>query len=53
MSGERSFTSFSGRGVVHFSWQKKLFPPLVLLTFTLSALAFSPVAARHGMVASS
>ena len=38
---------------MYFSWQKKLFPPLVLLTFTLSALSFSPVAARHGMVASS
>ena len=46
-------TSIRGQGTVHFSWQKKLFPPLVLLTFALSALAFSPVAARHGMVASS
>ena len=55
MSGERSFalSSISGRGTVYFSWQKKLFPPLVFLSFTLSALAFSPVAARHGMVASS
>ena len=38
---------------MQFSWQKRLFPPLVLLTFALSAFAFSPVAARHGMVASS
>jgi gamma-glutamyltranspeptidase/glutathione hydrolase len=38
---------------VYFSWQKKLFLPLAVLIFTLTAFSFSPVAARHGMVASS
>jgi gamma-glutamyltranspeptidase/glutathione hydrolase len=38
---------------MYFSWRRKLFPPLAALTFTLSAFSFSPVAARHGMVASS
>jgi gamma-glutamyltranspeptidase/glutathione hydrolase len=38
---------------VHFSWQRKLFLPVAVLAFTLSAFSFSPVAARHGMVVSS
>jgi gamma-glutamyltranspeptidase/glutathione hydrolase len=45
--------SVPGRAAVHFSWQRKLFLPLVVLTITLSAFSFSPVAARRGMVASS
>jgi gamma-glutamyltranspeptidase/glutathione hydrolase len=38
---------------VYFSRQKTLFLPLLVLGFTLPAFSFSPVAARHGMVASS
>jgi gamma-glutamyltranspeptidase/glutathione hydrolase len=38
---------------MYFSLQKKLFLPLIVLTCALSAFSFSPVAARHGMVASS
>jgi gamma-glutamyltranspeptidase/glutathione hydrolase len=38
---------------VYFGPQKTLSLSLVLLTITLSAFSFSPVAARHGMVASS
>jgi gamma-glutamyltranspeptidase/glutathione hydrolase len=38
---------------MHLSSQSKLFLPLAVLTFTLQAFSFSPVAARHGMVASS
>jgi gamma-glutamyltranspeptidase/glutathione hydrolase len=38
---------------VYFGPQKTLSLPLVLLTIALSAFSFSPVAARHGMVASS
>ena len=36
-----------------FSLQRKLFLPPVVLTCALTAFSFSPVAARHGMVASS
>jgi len=36
-----------------FSLQRKLFLPLIILTCASSAFPFSPVAARHGMVASS
>jgi gamma-glutamyltranspeptidase/glutathione hydrolase len=36
-----------------FSLQQKLFLPAVVLTCALTAFSFSPVAARHGMVASS
>jgi len=38
---------------VYFSPQRKLFLPIVVLTCALPAFSFSPVAARHGMVASS
>jgi len=36
-----------------FGLQRRLFLPLVALTCALTAFSFSPVAARHGMVASS
>jgi len=38
---------------VYLSWKRKLYLPLVVLACALSAFSFSPVAARHGMVASS
>ena len=38
---------------MYFGLRTKPFLPIVLLTCTLSAFAFTPVAARHGMVASS
>ena len=54
-SGERSLAlrRIPGRGTVYTRWQRNLFLPLVVLTFTLSAFSLSPVAARYGMVASS
>jgi gamma-glutamyltranspeptidase/glutathione hydrolase len=34
-------------------WLRKLFLPVIVLTFTLAAHGFNPAAGRHGMVASS
>ena len=48
-----ALSSSRGQGTMHLTSQRKPFLPLIILTCALSAFSFSPVAARHGMVASS